>query len=240
MLNILFDSLLALTYPQVCHICAGSVENLSNGIVCENCWKRTRLFSGSEVLCKKCGAFLKDAEKPVETFCRQCDDHFYETARAVGIYEKALAACVIYLKKEPFVPKRLQKLFVEAFYASTFADTSLIVPVPLSKKRFFERGFNQAGVLAAVLNKETKIKVDEKSLERKIHTPIHRAAMDKKARAMTVENAFQTNRPEFIKGENILLVDDVFTSGATVSNCAKVLKKAGAGKVYVLTIARAV
>ena len=64
--------------------------------------------------------------------------------------------------------------------------------------------------------------------------------MDKKARDLTVRNAFEVVKPDSVTGKNILLVDDVFTSGATASYCAKVLKKNGAGKVYVFTLARAV
>jgi predicted amidophosphoribosyltransferase len=67
---------------------------------------------------------------------------------------------------------------------------------------------------------------------------MHRATMDNKARETSVKNAFEVKRPKLIEGENILLIDDVFTSGATVSNCAKVLKEKGAGKVYILTVAR--
>jgi competence protein ComFC len=102
-----------------------------------------------------------------------------------------------------------------------------------------ERGFNQAEVLTQFLSKKTSIEADDKSLVREIHTPMHRAAMDKKAREATVKNAFAVTRKHFIESKKILLIDDVFTSGATVSSCAKVLKKNGAAKVYVMTIARA-
>ena len=64
--------------------------------------------------------------------------------------------------------------------------------------------------------------------------------MDKKARDLTVKNAFEVGRPKLIKGANVLLIDDVFTSGATASQCARVLKKNGSAKVNVLTLARAV
>jgi len=103
-----------------------------------------------------------------------------------------------------------------------------------------ERGFNQAAVLARVLANQTQIMLDEQTLVRKIHTPMHRATMDSKAREAIVKDAFEVKRQNFVKGENILLVDDVFTSGATVSNCAKILKDKGAEQVYVLTVARAV
>lgn len=240
MLQKVFDSLFALAYPQACHVCRRSVENFADGIACRDCWTKTRVFSGREIICRKCGAYLRDADEPVETFCRRCDEHHYDRARGVGIYEKALAASVLQLKREPFVARHLRNLFVAAFHNADFHDTDLLIPVPLSKKRRIERGFNQAEILAAILSKETKIATDEKSLARQIHTPLHRAAMDEKARAATVENAFEIKRREFVKDAAVLLIDDVFTSGATASICAKTLKQSGAKKVYVLTVARAI
>jgi predicted amidophosphoribosyltransferase len=72
------------------------------------------------------------------------------------------------------------------------------------------------------------------------HTPIHRAAMDRKARAATVERSFEVKIPRLVTGRNIILVDDVLTSGSTASACASVLKKNGAARVDVITLARAV
>ncbi len=239
MLSKIADSLLTLVYPQACQICDGSVENFVDGIACRSCWKKTRIFYGEETLCGKCGAFLQAKAVSFQTFCHRCDGHFYDSACAVGIYEYALSASVVNLKREPFVAKHLKNLFVSRFLKSHFQDVSIIMPVPLSGKRFFERGFNQAAVLAGVLSKETGVKYDEQSLVRKVHTPMHRAAMDTKARELSVKNAFEVKRPKLIEGERILLVDDVFTSGATVSVCAEALKKSGAEKVYILTLARA-
>lgn len=203
MLQKVFDSLFALAYPQVCHVCSSSVENLADGIACRACWIKTRVFSGQEIICRKCGAYLRDSGAPVETFCRQCDEHFYDRARAIGIYENALAASVVHLKREPFIARILQRLFVLAFYNADFLNANLIMPVPLSKKRSLERGFNQAEILAAILAKKTKIKLDAKSLVRSVHTPMHRAGMDKKARAATVENAFEVKRAAFVKNANV-------------------------------------
>ncbi len=240
MLHKIYDSLLTLVYPQACQSCEKSVENSADGVACNSCWKQTRIFSGAETLCHKCGAFLYEKPSDYQTFCHQCDEHFYDMARAVGIYEDALSACVLNLKREPFVAQKLKKLFISTFADSPFQDATRIIPVPLSKKRFLERGFNQAEVLADTLAKETKIIVDKQSLVRKIHSPIHRAAMDRKAREMSVKNAFEVKRPRLVENKNILLIDDVFTSGATASFCAKVLKEKGADKVYVLTVARTV
>jgi len=240
MLQKIYDSLLSLAYPQVCHVCADSVESSVDGVACRKCWRKTRVFSGGETLCAKCSAFLQAKPSNHETFCHKCDEHFYDAARAAGIYESALAASVLNLKREPFVSQTLKKHFIAAFETSPFQDTTLAIPVPLSKKRLLERGFNQAEILALILEKNCGLKTDKQSLARKIHTPVHRAAMDRRARELTVENAFEVVRPKLIRGEKILLIDDVFTSGATTSFCAKVLKKKGAGKVYVLTLARAI
>jgi len=240
MKNKIFDALLTVVYPQACTICEQNVEHSADGVACEFCWEKTRVFSGEETLCHKCGAFLKDEKTDFQTFCRRCDEHFYESARAAGIYEHALAASILHLKTAPFVSANLKNFFINAFENSGFQVADLIVPVPLSKKRLLERGFNQAAVLAQILAKHTKVDLDEQSLSRTLHTRVHRAAMDRKAREMTVKNAFDVKRPRFVGNKTILLIDDVFTTGATVSNCAKVLKKKGASKVYVFTLARAI
>jgi len=238
MFSKIFDSLLTLAYPQACQICGNSVENLADGVACRFCWERTKIFTGAETLCAKCGAFLQAKASSFQTFCHRCDEHFYDSARAVGIYEDALASSVLHLKREPFVARNLRKLLLSRFQNSDYQDAALIVPVPLSKKRFLERGFNQAAVLSKILAKQSGVKLDEQSLVRRIHTPMHRVGMDSKARAASVENAFEMKRPKFVEGARVLLIDDVFTSGATVSNCAKVLKQSGAEKIYVFTLAK--
>ena len=238
MFHKIFDSLLTLAYPQACQICENSVENFADGVVCETCWEQTQMFSGAETLCGKCGHFLQAKPTNIKTFCHLCNEHFYDAACAVGIYADALSASILHLKREPFIAQRLKNLFISRFQHSDFQDVSVIVPVPLSKKRRLERGFNQAEVLANTLAKQTDIKLDQKSLVRKIHTPMHRAAMDNKARELSVKDAFEVMRPKLIEGKKILLIDDVFTSGATVSNCAKILKENGAKQVCVLTVAR--
>ncbi len=239
MLSKICDSLLTIVYPQSCQICRNSVESFSNGAACNTCWEQTRIFSGTETLCGKCGRFLSEKPSDFQTFCHRCDEHFYDQARAVGFYEQALAASVIHLKREPFAAEKLQELLLSRFQTSDFHDSTRIIPVPLSKRRQLERGFNQAAVLAGFLAGKLHLPLDEQSLARSVHTPLHRAAMDNKARETSVKNVFDVKRPNVVDGEIVLLIDDVFTSGATVSACAKVLKEKGARKVYVLTIAHA-
>ena len=171
--------------------------------------------------------------------CRNCEPHHYDAARSVGVYEHALRANVLHLKRVPVVPSILIERMPAIISDAGFGDADLIVPVPLSEKRYVERGFNQAEILARVLSRYTGIPLDPQSLLRKKHTRMHRAGMDRKAREATVENAFEVVRPKLIAGRSILLVDDIFTSGATASYCAKALKRRAAAKVNVFTLARA-
>lgn len=240
MLKMISDSLLTIAYPQECKVCGNSVENARYGIACYECWTQTKLFSGDETLCFKCGKLQSLKPSPSKTFCWECDDHYYDRARAVGAYELALSTSILHLKREPFIAKHLREIFIESFSRSSFQDAGRIIPIPLSKRRLFERGYNQAGILAKLLSDETGIILDEGSFIRTKHAKIHRAGMDRKGRKLSVDRSFEVSRKKFIKDEIILLVDDVLTSGATVSTCAKVLKKNGARKVYVFTAARAI
>lgn len=234
------NSLLSIIYPQECRVCSSQVENVDDGISCMKCWNETRIFDGGEMLCDKCGAFFGDKTAPVAVFCHKCDDHFYDKAAAIGVYENALAATILNLKEQPILPKRLREPIPAAIERSGFKKADFIIPIPLSKLRRLERGFNQAEIIAKGISRITNIPVDSASLSRKIHTPVHRMGMDKRARELTVQNAFEVLRPKLIAGKKILLVDDVFTSGATASYCAKALKKNGAVEVNVFTLARAV
>lgn len=234
------DAGFALFYPRGCALCSESVESIADGATCHACWQKTRIFNGRETFCNKCGRLLENSlsKTSEHIFCHRCDSDFYDLARAVGIYENALRVAVLELKEKSFISSRLQHLFYAAFLSSPFSSATKIVPVPLHKKRFRERGFNQTEVLARVLSQKLKLPVLEKCLTRETYTQKHRANMDEQARRESVEKAFAIKQPRLIKNETILLVDDVFTTGATVSLCAKVLKEAGADKVFILTIAR--
>jgi ComF family protein len=113
-----------------------------------------------------------------------------------------------------------------------------VIPVPLHKDRLKKRGFNQSLLLAREVARGFRIEVDYKSLKRTLPT---RPQVDLKTdeRRKNVRGAFEVKRAERVCGRRVVLVDDVFTTGATVRECSKVLKKAGA-RVYVLTLARVV
>jgi len=215
----LYDAILTLVYPQVCVICSSSVEQRRFGVACEACWKETRIFADDEA--------------------DLCDQMGFTVARAIGPYEGALRESVLMLKRQPHLPQHVQRLLLEAMRRPPLNSSTRIVPVPLHPKRLKSRGFNQASIVAEAISKAGELPLDEVSLVRVSTVEKYRAGLDRKGRRDTVAGAFAVSHPRLVEGENILLIDDVFTTGATVSACADVLITAGAAKVYVQTIARA-
>ena len=229
--DMVFDALLTLAYPQVCAICDSSVEQRKFGVVCEACWNATTVFTGAETICSKCGAL--DGVR-----CGRCESQAFTAARAVGLYEGALRESVLLLKRQPHLSQQLEAMLVSASRRSPLNASTRIIPVPLHSKRLKSRGFNQASIIAQALSGLLRLPLDEVSLVRVSGTEKYRAGLDAKGRQDTVAGAFEVLHPRLIEGEDILLVDDVFTTGATVSACAEALIQAGAGNVFVLTIAR--
>jgi ComF family protein len=238
----LYDATLALVYPRACAVCGGSVESRQDGVACAVCWRSTRMFGVDDTFCWKCGAFTRASvaeDKRERIRCGECDEHAFTAARACGFYEGALRAAVLQLKREPHVAPRLAMLLAAVQQRVPIKSANLIVPVPLHPSRERERGFNQAALLARELARITKLPLDEHSVVRRVHTERHRAGMDARARRESVASAFFVRHSESIAGRSVLLIDDVFTTGATVSACAAALKHAGVEDVFVLTIARA-
>jgi ComF family protein len=236
------DALLALAYPLACAICGRSVEERRFGVACEACWANAPVFDGTETLCWKCG-LLSPGEVVFElrdqVRCHRCDSQSFKAARAVGLYEGALREAVLQLKRQPHVSQHVEMLLVSAARQEPLNECTRIIPVPLHPKRLRTRGFNQALVLAQGLSKRLQVPLDEVSLLRVSASEKYRAGLDLKGRRDTVAGAFEAPYPRLVAGEDILLVDDVFTTGATVSACTEVLLGAGAKSVFVLTLGRA-
>ena len=194
-------------------------------------------------MCWKCGAFTgaavnRDKRKSIR--CGQCDNDAFTAARACGFYEGALRASILNLKREPHVAARLARLICATQQREPINSANLIIPVPLHPERERERGFNQALLLARELARLSNLPLNEHSVVRRVHTERHRAGMDSRARRDSVADAFAIRHPKLVVGQRVLLIDDVFTTGATVSACAAALKGAGAEEVFVLTLARPV
>jgi ComF family protein len=234
------DGLTALVYPAPCQVCGAMINRYDDGVACNDCWTDagiTPLFDGPS--CVKCGLPLPGRTASNQTLhCGLCGALPF-TARACGAYAGALEASVRFLKSQPHLCRRLRCLI-----ARTFADQSarlaadVVVPVPLHRQRQRERGFNQAELIARIVAREGRLPVDAHLLIRAKPTERHRAGLDAKDRARSVAKAFQVAPPHFVSNLSILLVDDVFTTGSTLSSAAQALLDAGATSISVMTIAR--
>lgn len=120
----------------------------------------------------------------------------------------------------------------------SWSDYDLMIPVPLHPRKVRERGFNQSAILGAALSRRTGIRFYPKSLIRVRYTKTQ-TRLSRRDRLDNVNGAFQASGKVPLNGKSILLIDDVYTTGATVNECATVLARAGVVKVDVLTLARA-
>ncbi len=202
-------------------------------------------------LCTRCGVVFK-TRKGKDHVCGQCIETppYYETARAVGIYEEALKAMIVGLKYKgktrfaPVLSRILHHRFADLFKGG---EPDFIAPVPLHFQRLRKRGFNQSYLIIKDWPEHGREnvkggcnpKVEMDLLKRTRKTP-PQTGLSRKDRSRNVKNAFSLNTLSCVKDQYVLLVDDVFTTGATVNECARVLVKNGARKVDVLTLARAV
>ncbi len=240
--EVFYDGLLTLAYPQTCAVCGRSVEQRKYGVACEACWKATPIFDGAEAMCWKCGLPASaeiSHEWRYQMRCRRCESQSFSAARAIGLYEGALRESVLLLKREPHLASHVEALLVPVARREPLNSCTRIVPVPLHPRRMRTRGFNQASVIAQALSKSLRLPLDEGSLVRVAAAEKYRAGLDSRGRQETVAGAFEVRYPRLVWNESILLIDDVFTTGATVSACAETLIAAGAREVKVLTLARA-
>jgi ComF family protein len=241
------NGLLGLAYPQECRVCGGAVESWDDGVACAQCWDDpglTKILSGC--VCAKCGApvtpAIRNAQSPPPTvgrLCGVCSSAPFTAARACGVYSGALEASILFLKVTPHICPRLRAIINRTFSEHHIALRSdVVMPVPLHRLRQKQRGFNQAAIIARLISREFGLRFDDRSLMRIKPTERHRAGMDANDRSKSVERAFEVKRSPLIEGASVLLVDDVYTTGSTISAAAQSLIDAGVQQVSVLTIAR--
>jgi ComF family protein len=164
----------------------------------------------------------------------------FERARSFGAYDGALREILQQYKYHGLRPlaQPLGERLSQALDRLQDGPFDLVLPVPLHRRRERQRGFNQAGLLAEQVAKQSGIPLGGKDCVRVRDTP-PQAGLRAAARRQNVKGAFAVPRPQRVRGRCILLVDDVLTTGATADACARALLAAGAQGVWVLTLARA-
>jgi competence protein ComFC len=235
---------------------AGLVELFfSPGALCPVCFQEKSLRSGlgenclnqimriSPPLCAKCGRPLR-LRSVNRRFCEQCDNvqFYFGTARAVALYDGALRQYLTELKYRyrPELGEALGELLVDWVRENrNFFTADFLVPIPIHLQKLAARGYNQTELLASPLGKYFGKKILTDVLIREKFTKSQNS-LKREERFFNLRDAFRVVRTGAVSGKRILLIDDIFTTGATVSEAARTLLKAGATNVDVLTLATGV
>ncbi len=245
--NIILDIL----FPPICLNCQKYLKN-KNKFICDNCFNAIKF--NNTLFCPVCRARLADGKK----ICHY--DTLYLLAAAGNYDDVILRNLIHYFKYKSFknLAPVLGEIILKYFKtcrlwpasaakrgerASPLAgnlklETYLIVPIPLHSRRERERGFNQAKLIAKIIACHLNL-LFVNGLERIKNNKPQANLKDNEARIKNMTNCFKIKNPELIKGKNIILVDDVFTSGATINEAVKILKENGAKKIIALVIAKA-
>jgi len=230
------QSLNQLFWPAVCINCKRSICETDRNL-CKSCWDELLSCAGADY-CRRCG---RDVSKYALLGCA-CPDcqgkeiHFDQISRS-GVYADALSKMILAFKKgRTELDSTLGFLANAALQGSGFYDDiEFFVPVPLHWFRRLTRGYNQAQVLVKKLKyPSAKINTDLVRIRYTKSQPMMATAA---ARARNVAGAFAVRRGHQFTDRNVCLVDDIKTTGATLNECAKTLKEAGASKVFALVLA---
>lgn len=241
------NALFAIMFPDDCRLCRNPLTNISRLPVCERCLSSLNRIDG--VVCSVCGEQLttRYAVTDSEAMCGLCRraQPPYAKAAAYGSYEGGLRDLIHLLKYDRVRPAAavLGRMLAEAISdlpLSFVSGSVVVIPVPLFGKKLRQRGFNQAELVARSalkLLRSGKFELNANVLERLRETQ-SQIGLSRHQRRENMRGAFAVVNPSEIASRDVLLVDDVLTTGTTASECARVLRRAGASKVYVATVAR--
>jgi len=240
------DGLFTVLFPSDCRLCSAPLTTASRLPVCGDCL--AGMTPLSDALCLVCGDLLPDLPDYLNAsrcgLCR-CVELPFDRAAAYGSYADGIRHLIHLLKYDEIYPAAdvLARMLADAIcqLAPGFgADPVLLLPVPLHRVKLRSRGFNQAEQIARLAIRHlpsVKLELVRQDLLRQRETA-SQTGLTSHARRENVRGAFRVSRPEAVAGREVLLVDDVYTTGATASECARVLKRAGASRVFVATVAR--
>ena len=228
----LTDKILNWIYPPICIACkVGLPVNMGNFYICERC---VPLFEQVPLpICKKCGQILNEEDEN----CSSCfgKSFHFESNMSTFLYDDLMRDL---LRDMKFRNKKRIAIGLGLLWAKLIEmpdEEFTLTWLPMHPKKQKERGFNQAELMASEIAKEFKVPC-KNLLRRTIDTPAQ-SGLHPKLRQENVKDAFEINSEAFVLGACIVIIDDIYTTGASINECAKVLIEGGANKIYARTLA---
>ena len=234
--------ILDLLYPPRCPVCHDIVEN-GSGIICKNCIEKLPFVTGPT--CRRCGKPLGDDEEAgemqdlEEKLCTDCQEteHIFRQGVGIFVYDDVMRKSIYQFKYQG--RREYGKFYGMCAWQAAGEKLrswkpQTIVPVPLHRKKYRMRGYNQAEVVAAQLGGYLKIPVQSGCVVRVKNTKAQKD-LSPELRRENLEGAFAPGK-EKLAGRRILLVDDIYTTGSTADAVSRVLAESGACEIYVLSV----
>ncbi len=229
--------LLDLLFPEQCVSCGDNLAGSDFYALCDTCLEKIEIIGNS--CCKFCGAAAGDFSK-LKKGCAFCNPAKFHYTRAIGVVRyKPPARELIHDFKfhdNSRLSNFLASAMIERLASCGYPDNfDFVFPVPLHKKRQKTRGYNQSFLIARIIAEHFGVTCSDKIL-RRIRNTVAQSLLEPKERSDNIAGAFSVSAD--LGDKIILLVDDVMTTGSTVNECARVLREAGASRIYVIVWAR--
>lgn len=222
-----FKALFPLGYSCLC--CGHEIFE-EDAFVCSECLPTLPFLKGRQ--CEKCGEPIS-----IDKFCDRCASTNFPFKKVISPF--AYSGIVAYaIRKLKYSNRKNFAEFLSAYMAKVFLSHAIkcdfAIAVPLCSVRLKQRGYNQAEVLAKAFCKRAKIKLENNVLARTKTTP-SQTSLDFAERLANMKDSFEVVNKDLVANKTILIIDDVFTTGATITECANALKSAGAKEVFAIT-----
>lgn len=232
----MIDILLDIIFPRnACCLCRRPGFFWSRSPWCDDCQDKMNELGAGLNICQRCGKFLTNDQLLCRD-CREGDPPFF-IARAVGPYEGCQRQLI---KQYKFMEKKFLAWSMAKMMSQVVRDNrdywplDIVVPVPMSREGLLRRGFNQSELLASRIAKDLRVRFESQVLAR-IKDSSPQRELSREMREKNLLHAFVVNNPVRVKGKNVLLVDDVYTTGSTARECTRTLLDAGARRVGVIS-----
>jgi ComF family protein len=213
----IFEEILELIYPNICGFCG----EINKNSICENCLKKIQKYDISNI--------------------KKTNSKFYSKQAYIFTYKNDIREIILKYKfdEKAYLYKTFAKIILNNKKICRYIESyDIIVPVPIHKKRLIERGYNQSKLISKEISRRIKSICFNDNILKKTKNNVPQSTLKKNERSLNVQNVYTVENIDIISNKKILLFDDIFTTGNTVNECAKILIKKGAKEVGVLTIAK--